>query len=154
VSPAFLLGLVALLIAANGFFVAAEFALVSVRRAPIEDAAARGDRSARAVLHQLQRLTLVLSAAQFGITVTSLLVGFLAEGAIGDTLIVPLVDAVGLPPESSRAISISAAFLLSTGHPDDRRRTGPKERGHRTSRTDRTLRRPADALSSARSWGR
>jgi CBS domain containing-hemolysin-like protein len=115
VSPAFLLGLVAMLIAANGFFVAAEFSLVAVRRAPIEDAAARGDRRARAVLHQLQRLTLVLSAAQFGITVTSLLVGFLAEGAIGDTLIVPLTDAIGLPPESSRAISIGAAFLLSTG---------------------------------------
>jgi CBS domain containing-hemolysin-like protein len=115
VSPAFALGLVAVLIAANGFFVAAEFALVSVRRAPIEDAAARGDRSARAVLHQLQRLTFVLSAAQFGITVTSLLVGFLAEGAIGDTLIVPLVEAVGLPAESSRAVSIGAAFLLSTG---------------------------------------
>ena len=107
--------LVVVLIAANGLFVAAEFALVAVRRPTIEEAAERGDRGARGVLRELQRLSFILSAAQFGITVTSLLVGFLAEGAIGDTLVVPLVEALGLPPESSRGVSIAAAFLVSTG---------------------------------------
>ena len=114
-SPQLALVLVAVLIAANGLFVAAEFALVAVRRPGIEDAAASGDRGARGVLRELQRLSFILSAAQFGITVTSLLVGFLAEGAIGDTIVVPVVEALGLPPESSRGVSIAAAFLISTG---------------------------------------
>lgn len=114
-SPQLALVLVVVLIAANGLFVAAEFSLVAVRRPTIEEAAERGDRGARAVLRELQRLSFILSAAQFGITVTSLLVGFLAEGAIGDTLVVPAVEAVGLPAESSRGVSIAAAFLISTG---------------------------------------
>lgn len=114
-TPQLALVLVAVLIAANGLFVAAEFSLVAVRRPTIEGAAARGDRGARGVLRELQRLSFILSAAQFGITVTSLLVGFLAEGAIGDTLVVPVVEAIGLPPESSRGVSIATAFLLSTG---------------------------------------
>ena len=114
-SPQLALVLVVVLIAANGLFVAAEFALVAVRRPTIEEAADRGDRGARGVLRELQRLSFILSAAQFGITVTSLLVGFLAEGAIGDTLVVPVVEAIGLPPESSRGVAIAAAFLVSTG---------------------------------------
>ena len=114
-NPQLALLLVAGLIAANGLFVAAEFSLVAVRRPAIEDAAARGDRGAAGVLRELQRLSFVLSAAQFGITVTSLLVGFLAEGAIGDTVVVPIVEAVGLPASSARGVSIAAAFLLSTG---------------------------------------
>ena len=114
-SPQLALVLVVVLIAANGLFVAAEFSLVAVRRPAIEEAAATGDRGARRVLRELQHISFVLSAAQFGITVTSLLVGFLAEGAIGDTLVVPVVEAVGLPADSSRGVSIAAAFLLSTG---------------------------------------
>ena len=114
-SPQLALVLVVVLIAANGLFVAAEFSLVAVRRPVIEDAAAGGDRAARRVLRELQQLSFVLSAAQFGITVTSLLVGFLAEDAVGDTLVVPVVEALGLPAESSRGISIATAFLLSTG---------------------------------------
>ncbi len=114
-TPQLALGLVVFLIAANGLFVAAEFSLVAVRRPAMEHAAAQGDRTARRVVRELQRLSFVLSAAQFGITVTSLLVGFLAEDAIGETLVLPLVEAVGLPGETSRGISIAAAFLLSTG---------------------------------------
>ncbi len=114
-SPQLALVLVVVLIAANGLFVAAEFSLVAVRRPAIEEAAATGDRGARRVLRELQHISFVLSAAQFGITVTSLLVGFLAEGAIGDTLVVPVVEAVGLTADSSRGVSIAAAFLLSTG---------------------------------------
>lgn len=114
-TPQLALVLVVVLIAANGLFVAAEFSLVAVRRPAMEHAAAEGDRSARRVVRELQRLSFVLSAAQFGITVTSLLVGFLAEDAVGDTLVLPLVEAVGLPAETSRGISIAMAFLLSTG---------------------------------------
>jgi CBS domain containing-hemolysin-like protein len=106
--------LVALLIAANGAFVAAEFALVSVRRPVVEDRAAAGDRRARMVVRELSQLSFALSAAQFGITVTSLLVGYLAERAIGDTIIRPLLDLVGLPPGAALGVAVTGAFLLST----------------------------------------
>jgi CBS domain containing-hemolysin-like protein len=105
--------LVAVLIAANGLFVAAEFALVSVKRGVIEERAAAGDRRARTTLNQLQQLSFVLSAAQFGITATSLVVGFLAEDAIGGA-IRPVVELLGLPAASVTGVTIAAAFLLST----------------------------------------
>jgi CBS domain containing-hemolysin-like protein len=106
--------LVALLIAANGAFVAAEFALVSVRRPVVEDRADQGDRRARMVVRELSELSFALSAAQFGITATSLLVGYLAERAIGDTIIRPLLDLVGLPESAALGIAVTGAFLLST----------------------------------------
>jgi CBS domain containing-hemolysin-like protein len=106
--------LVAVLIAANGAFVAAEFALVSVRRPVVEDRAGEGDRRARVVVRELSDLSFALSAAQFGITVTSLLVGYLAERAIGDTIIRPLLDLVGLPPGAALGVAVTGAFLLST----------------------------------------
>jgi CBS domain containing-hemolysin-like protein len=105
--------LVAALIAANGLFVAAEFSLVTSRRGVIEDRAEAGDRRARTVLRELSNLSFVLSAAQFGITATSLVVGFLAEDAIGGVLR-PGIAALGLPEGTTTGISIAAAFLLST----------------------------------------
>jgi CBS domain containing-hemolysin-like protein len=106
--------LVAVLIAANGAFVAAEFALVSVRRPVVEDRAAAGDRRARMVVRELSELSFALSSAQFGITVTSLLVGYLAERAIGDTVIRPLLDLIGLPAGAALGVAVTGAFLLST----------------------------------------
>jgi CBS domain containing-hemolysin-like protein len=106
--------LVMVLIAANGAFVAAEFALVSVRRPVVEDRAAQGDRRARIVVRELSDLSFALSAAQFGITATSLLVGYLAERAVGDTVIRPLLDLVGLPPGAALGVAVTGAFLLST----------------------------------------
>jgi CBS domain containing-hemolysin-like protein len=106
--------LVAVLIAANGLFVAAEFSLVSVRRPVIDDRAAAGDRRARAVASELQDLSFALSSAQFGITVTSLLVGFLAERAIGATVVAPVLGAVGLPADLTLTVTVGVAFLLST----------------------------------------
>jgi CBS domain containing-hemolysin-like protein len=106
--------LVAVLIAANGAFVAAEFALVSVRRPVVEDRAAAGDRRARIVVRELSDLSFALSSAQFGITVTSLLVGYLAERTIGDTVIRPLLDLIGLPPGAAIGVAVTGAFLLST----------------------------------------
>jgi CBS domain containing-hemolysin-like protein len=106
--------LVAVLIAANGAFVAAEFALVSVRRPVVEDRAAEGDRRARIVVRELSELSFALSAAQFGITVTSLLVGYLAERTIGETVIRPLLDLLGLPAGAALGVAVTGAFLLST----------------------------------------
>src|SRR5574341_557184 len=73
---------VALLIAANAFFVAAEFALVASRRTRIEALVRRGDRKARTVQAALQDLYRQLSAAQLGITVASILLGYVAEDTV------------------------------------------------------------------------
>ncbi len=108
------LALVAVLIVANGLFVAAEFSLVSLRRPVIEARAATGDRRARMVVSELKELSFALSSAQFGITVTSLVVGFLAERAIGDTLVRPVLVAVGLPEQATLTVTLTAAFLLPT----------------------------------------
>jgi CBS domain containing-hemolysin-like protein len=108
------LALVALLIVGNGLFVAAEFALVSVRRGQVEELVDGGDRRARTVLRELSHLSFTLSAAQFGITATSLLLGFVAERAIGETVIQPALDLVGVPAGARVGIAVALAFLLST----------------------------------------
>ena len=80
---------VLLLVLANGFFVAVEFALVSVRRARIETLAAGGRASAKAVLRALDHLDVMLSATQFGITLASL-----ALGAVGEATLAHLAEPV------------------------------------------------------------
>jgi CBS domain containing-hemolysin-like protein len=86
----------ALLVFANGFFVGAEFALVSVRRSQIEPLAAAGSARARRVLKGLENLPQMMAAAQFGITVCSLTLGAVAEPTIAH-LLEPLFDAVRMP---------------------------------------------------------
>src|SRR5881296_2618578 len=73
---------VVLLVAANAFFVAAEFALVASRRTRIEAMARRGDRKARVVRKALGDLYRLLSATQLGITLTSILLGYVAEDTV------------------------------------------------------------------------
>jgi CBS domain containing-hemolysin-like protein len=114
VSPVVALALVMVLIAANGFFVAAEFALVAVRRSSLEAAAAAGDKRATIALKELERLSFVLSACQFGITATSLVVGFLAEEAFGRTVVDPVLRLLGFGEANTVAVSVTVAFLLST----------------------------------------
>src|SRR5215216_5325467 len=79
-----------LLTAANAGFVAAEFALVTVDRAEIEQRAQAGDRKARTVRKALRELSFQLSGAQLGITITALLTGYLAEPALSH-LITPAI---------------------------------------------------------------
>ncbi len=73
---------VVVLVVANAFFVAAEFALVSARRTRIEAMVRQGDRKAKAVQAAQQDLYRQLSAAQLGITVASILLGFVAEDTV------------------------------------------------------------------------
>ncbi|HEV8508853.1 MAG TPA: hemolysin family protein [Gemmatimonadales bacterium] len=73
---------VIVLVAANAFFVAAEFALVAARRTRIDAMIRRGDRKARTVRKALQDLYRQLSAAQLGITVASILLGYVAEDTV------------------------------------------------------------------------
>jgi CBS domain containing-hemolysin-like protein len=85
-----------------------------VRRPSVEELAASGDRRARLVAQELGGLSYALSAAQFGITVTSLLVGYVAERTVGDTVIRPLLDLVGLPEQAALAVAVTGALLVST----------------------------------------
>ncbi|MDF4249333.1 hemolysin family protein [Streptomyces sp. WMMB303] len=86
----------ALLVLANGFFVGAEFALVSVRRSQIEPLAAGGSARARRVLRGLETLPQMMAAAQFGITVCSLTLGAVAEPTLAH-LLEPAFHAARLP---------------------------------------------------------
>ncbi|MFE5405169.1 hemolysin family protein [Streptomyces sp. NPDC056580] len=89
----FQLVLAALLVLANGFFVGAEFALVSVRRSQIEPL---GTARARQVLYGLERLPQMMAAAQFGITVCSLTLGAVAEPTVAH-LLEPVFEWIHLP---------------------------------------------------------
>jgi CBS domain containing-hemolysin-like protein len=111
---ALLLSAVVVLIFANGFFVASEFALVRARRAKLEDMATAGDRRAARVVHQLDNLSEYLSACQFGITLASLGIGFLGEPAIAD-LVEPWFG--GLSHAVAAPLAIAIAYVLVTaGH--------------------------------------
>ena len=81
---------VLLLVAANGFFVAAEFALVGVRSSRIETLANAGNRAAKRVMALLKNLNAYLSACQLGITLASLALGWIGEPAIARLLEGPL----------------------------------------------------------------
>ena len=108
-----LLGVAVLLILANGLFVAAEFSLVTVERGAVERAAADGDRRAGSVLSSLRALSFELSGAQLGITVTSLLVGMLANPAVAKLLGPPL-SGIGLPSGAVHPVAVVVGLLIAT----------------------------------------
>src|SRR5215218_4249023 len=109
-----LITLALLLVAACGTFVAAEFAFVTVDRASVERAAEGGDRAAGGVREALRTLSTQLSAAQLGITLTNLLIGFLAEPAIADLVHGPL-KSIGVTGGAATSVSLVIALSLSTG---------------------------------------
>jgi CBS domain containing-hemolysin-like protein len=110
-----LLGVIVTLaiIAACGFFVAQEFAYMSVDRAKLAARAEKGDLQATRVLAITQRTSFMLSGAQLGITVTGLLIGYVAEPLIGASL-GTLLGGAGVDPGVSIAIGTVAALLLAT----------------------------------------
>ena len=71
-----------LLVLANGFFVASEFALVGVRRSRIETIAAHGNRGAQRLLRLLDNLNAYISATQLGITMASLALGWIGDARL------------------------------------------------------------------------
>ncbi|GFH38540.1 hemolysin family protein [Streptomyces pacificus] len=111
--PLLLLLAAFLLILANGFFVAAEFGLVTVERADAERAAAGGDRRAGAVVRALRELSFQLSGTQLGITLTSLVVGMLAEPALARLLGGPLT-AAGIPGAAVPGVAVVIGMLLAS----------------------------------------
>jgi CBS domain containing-hemolysin-like protein len=97
----------------TGFFVAAEFSFTTVDRGQAEQAAAEGRRGAAGTVTALQGLSTQLSAAQLGITITTLLVGYLAEPAIGGLLEGPL-GALGLNEGTVTAVAVVLGIALAT----------------------------------------
>jgi CBS domain containing-hemolysin-like protein len=108
---AVLLILLFVLVAVNGIFVAAEFALVRSRRSKIEQLAGEGARGASTVLEELDRIDEYLSACQLGITMASIGIGFLGEPAVA-TLIEPIFG--GFSHGVAVAISVAIAYTLVT----------------------------------------
>ena len=106
-----LLVLLLLLIAINGFFVAAEFALVRSRRGKLEQAAEEGEAGAEAVVEQLDRIDESLSACQIGITMASIGIGFLGEPSLAK-LLEPIFG--GLSHGVAAALSLVLAFTFVT----------------------------------------
>jgi len=112
VSTGLLLVLLVLLVFVNGFFVAAEFALVRSRRSKMEQLAEQGVGGARQAVHQIEAIDEYVAAGQVGITVASIGIGFLGEPAIA-SLLEPLFGEV-LGHGLSVGISIAIAYLLVT----------------------------------------
>ncbi|OYC97368.1 hemolysin family protein [Microbacterium sp. Yaish 1] len=101
------------IIAACGFFVAQEFAYMSVDRSRMTARAEKGDAQAARVLAITKRTSFMLSGAQLGITVTGLLIGYVAEPLIGES-IGTLLGGVGIDPAVSVLIGTVGALLLAT----------------------------------------
>ncbi|MEU3304617.1 hemolysin family protein [Streptomyces sp. NPDC006678] len=109
------LGLLAVLVltAGTGYFVAQEFAYVAADRLALAREADAGDKRAARAVKVLGRLSFMLSGAQLGITVTGLVVGFLAEPSVS-ALLGPALDGLGLSEGTVSAISVVLAFVLAT----------------------------------------
>ncbi|MEU9918512.1 hemolysin family protein [Streptomyces sp. NPDC051001] len=110
-----LLGLLAVFVltAGTGYFVAQEFAYVSADRLALAREAEAGDRKAARALTVLERLSFMLSGAQLGITVTGLVVGFIAEPSVS-ALLEPALTGIGIPEGAVGGISVALAFVLAT----------------------------------------
>lgn len=109
------LGIVVILanIAATAYFVAQEFAYMSVDRTRLAARAEAGDVSAKRALTVTKRTSFMLSGAQLGITVTGLLVGFLAEPMVGKPLGV-LLSGAGVPTEVGVSVGTLLALVTAT----------------------------------------
>ncbi|HSP31221.1 MAG TPA: hemolysin family protein [Halomonas sp.] len=110
-----LLGIVVILaiIAVNGYFVAQEFAYMAVDRTRLAALAAKGDASAVRALSVTKRTSFMLSGAQLGITVTGLLVGYVAEPLVGESL-GALLGGTGISIETGIAIGTGLTLIAAT----------------------------------------
>jgi len=111
VSSSLALTLAVVLLAANAFFVGAEFAIISARRSSIEPLAEAGDRRARTVLWAMENVSLMLACAQLGITVCSTSLGVVAEPAIAHLVEDPL-HALGVSTAWAHPIAFVVALAV------------------------------------------
>jgi CBS domain containing-hemolysin-like protein len=106
-------GLVILVVLANGYFVAAEFAIVSVRRSRIEPLLEEGNKRAKVVMRFLDNVTAFISTCQVGITIASLVLGWLGEETFAH-LLMPVLEKIipATVPAFLAAHSIATAMAL------------------------------------------
>lgn len=110
-TAALLLGLAMLV--GNAFFVGAEFAVMSARRSQLEPLAAEGRTGARTALWAVEHVSVMLAAAQFGVTVCSVTLGAVAEPAIAHYL-EPLLHSVGAPESAVHPIAFTLALVIAS----------------------------------------
>ncbi|TDB90309.1 HlyC/CorC family transporter [Actinomadura sp. KC216] len=104
---------VLLITALTGYFVAQEFAFMAVDRSGLAASAGSGDRGAARALAVTRRTSFMLSGAQLGITVTGLLVGYVAEPLIGEAF-GDLIGGAGVPEGTGIAVGTALALVFST----------------------------------------
>ena len=102
------------LLAANAFFVGAEFAVISARRSSIEPRAEQGSRAAATVLWAMENVSLMLATAQLGITVCSVSLGVVAEPALAHAM-EPTLHAWGLPEGTAHVVAVAIALFVIVG---------------------------------------
>ncbi|MEV4638416.1 hemolysin family protein [Actinoplanes sp. NPDC049548] len=105
--------LVVVVTAVTGYFVAQEFGYVAVDRSRLRQQAEQGDKAAGRALAVTERLSFVLSGAQLGITVTALIVGYVAEPFLGEGL-AGLLGVAGVPAAVSMPVAIVLALVIAT----------------------------------------
>jgi CBS domain containing-hemolysin-like protein len=106
---------VLLLVSANGYFVAAEFSLVAVRRSRVTELVAAGRMNAKALERALDNLDSNLAATQLGITISSLALGWIGEPAIAHLIEPSLAPVVGsFSWISAHAIAVAISFVIIT----------------------------------------
>jgi len=105
--------LTAAIIAANGYFVAQEFSYMSVDRTELRSMASKGDKAAERALAVTGRTSFMLSGAQLGITVTGLMVGYVAEPFIGESL-ATLLGSAGVPIAVGLSVGTVLALVAAT----------------------------------------
>ncbi|MGW5451436.1 hemolysin family protein [Nocardia sp. NPDC003979] len=107
-----LLGFAALTLG-TALFVAAEFSLTALERSAVESAARSGDTRSRLVKQAHNTLSFQLSGAQLGITITTLITGFIAEPVLA-RLLAPLLDGIGLSEAAATGVALALALILAT----------------------------------------
>jgi len=113
-SPTIAILVTVAVVVANGFFVAAEFALVKMRPSRIEQLAKEGGRKARLVARMTKRINDYLSASQLGITVASLMLGWLGEPAFAKLLLPLFHDRWGWHPATVHTVAASISLAIIT----------------------------------------
>jgi CBS domain containing-hemolysin-like protein len=109
------LALVLVFVAANGFFVATELAMVASRRSRLEQMATEGNGGARLAQSMIRRLGTYIAASQMGITMASLALGWVGEPAMAHLIEPPLELVVGaVAPAAAHGVSIAISFAVIT----------------------------------------
>jgi CBS domain containing-hemolysin-like protein len=106
--------LVIFLVFLNGFFVAAEFALVKVRSDRIQAKAEEGSRRAKMSMHLIQNLDAYLSACQVGITIASLALGWIGEKGVATYIVEPILKKFNMPLNMVHPVAFGIAFSIIT----------------------------------------